>query len=385
MKLIVGFVLLVLVTVTSIKAANNLIAVDHPVHFQPGIKGAVELTFQSQPSVYYQLEISSDLLEWDNEGYSVKGTGGQMTILASTRSLSAIFYRLRNNGDPANTAPLGPQGPVGPAGPPGLGLIERSISFNTTAALGEVLFVLNNSTVAHPPLPVEGGTYRVIVRNGTAAMPDGTTYSVPGTQIDWVWLGGIWQKHVNLLNDGSNISNSNEFLQNVGGLNYYGSTNISAWGDSLTAGAGGTPYPVYLRAILGRPIFNGGVGGETSTQIRTRMLPVVSRHEDFTIIWVGRNNFNDGVTVQSDVSSMVSALGHERYLVLSVLNASAEGSGSPNWARILALNSNLENIYGATHYRDIRTWLVNSALAVVGVTPTSQDLTDVANDVIPAS
>lgn len=99
------------------------IEVGIPVQFQPGIKGAVELTFQSAVDVYYQLEASEDLTEWDNEGYSVKGTGGQLTLLASTRNLPSLYYRLRNDGDPANTAPVGPQGetgPPGPQGPPGI-------------------------------------------------------------------------------------------------------------------------------------------------------------------------------------------------------------------------------------------------------------------------
>jgi len=95
------------------------IEVGETVQFQPGIRGAVELTFESEIGIYYQLEISDDLSDWENEGYSVKGTGGQITILASTRNLASVFYRLRNDGNPDNTAPIGPQGPPGPQGDPG--------------------------------------------------------------------------------------------------------------------------------------------------------------------------------------------------------------------------------------------------------------------------
>ncbi len=88
------------------------IQVGVPLPFQPGIKGAVELTFQSEVIKYYQLEVSDDLAEWDNDGYSIKGTGGQMTLLASTRNLQNIFYRLRDDGDPANLAPSVPPGTI---------------------------------------------------------------------------------------------------------------------------------------------------------------------------------------------------------------------------------------------------------------------------------
>lgn len=100
-----------------IKAAP--IEVGDPVQFQPGIVGAVELTFQTAIDVYYQVQISEDLTDWDNEGYSVKGTGGQVTVMASTRNLASLFYRLRDDGNPNNTAPVGPQGPQGDPGPQG--------------------------------------------------------------------------------------------------------------------------------------------------------------------------------------------------------------------------------------------------------------------------
>ncbi len=46
---------------------------------------------------------------------------------------------------------------------------------------------------------------------------------------------------------------------------------IAAWGDSLTAGSGGIPYPTELERLLpGRTIFNGGAAGQNSTQIVAR-------------------------------------------------------------------------------------------------------------------
>lgn len=51
-----------------------------------------------------------------------------------------------------------------------------------------------------------------------------------------------------------------------------GSTDIVAHGDSLTEGAGGTPYPSQLAALIGRPVYNAGVGGERTLTIMQRML-----------------------------------------------------------------------------------------------------------------
>ncbi len=50
------------------------------------------------------------------------------------------------------------------------------------------------------------------------------------------------------------------------------SPNIACWGDSLTFGQGGTAYPTQLSALLGgaRAVFNGGRGGDSSTQIAFR-------------------------------------------------------------------------------------------------------------------
>jgi lysophospholipase L1-like esterase len=47
-------------------------------------------------------------------------------------------------------------------------------------------------------------------------------------------------------------------------------TQITAWGDSLTAGAGTTPYPSALATATGWTVANYGVGGDTSAGIAAR-------------------------------------------------------------------------------------------------------------------
>ena len=91
-------------------AKADPIEVGQVLGFTPGIRGAVELTFPSEVGKFYQVQISADMATWDNEGYSVKGTGGQVSILARTRNLPNAYYRLRDDGSPDNVAPTGPAG-----------------------------------------------------------------------------------------------------------------------------------------------------------------------------------------------------------------------------------------------------------------------------------
>ncbi|MDO6587693.1 SGNH/GDSL hydrolase family protein [Salipiger sp. 1_MG-2023] len=53
--------------------------------------------------------------------------------------------------------------------------------------------------------------------------------------------------------------------------NFYSGPGITCLGDSLTAGAGGTPYPITLASLTGRTVTNLGVGGETSNTIVGRV------------------------------------------------------------------------------------------------------------------
>jgi lysophospholipase L1-like esterase len=155
---------------------------------------------------------------------------------------------------------------------------------------------------------------------------------------------------------------------------------FAAWGDSLTAGTGGTPYPTTLQSLRGAAtVYNMGVGGETSTQIRTRMLADTSKLGLYTIIWAGRNNFTSPATVKADIAAMVAALGTSNYVVLSILNGNGEPSGSGNYTTLTTLNNDLATTYGS-HYVDVRAALVTAYDPAL-----SQDVIDHANDVPPTS
>lgn len=128
-------------------------------------------------------------------------------------------------------------------------------------------------------------------------------------------------------------------------------------------------------------IYNGGVSGETSTQIKTRMVAATGHFGEKTIIWAGRNNFSDPTTVKADIAAMVAQLTTPNYLVLSVLNGSAasEQLGGADYITITTLNNDLAAIYGA-NYWDVREYLVSQ------YDPNNaQDVIDHGNDTVPSS
>ena len=178
-------------------------------------------------------------------------------------------------------------------------------------------------------------------------------------------------------------------------LDYVGSTNldnwmaIQTWGDSLTDGSGGTTvtnrYPGALALYSGFYVADGGVSGETSTQIRTRQTAGSNTWYQPTIIWAGRNNYTDTNAVIADIAAMVTNLwscgNTNRYIVMSVLNGdySTEWVGTTNYQTITNLNGMLSSIYG-TQYFDIRSYLVSRYNPSL-----TNDVTDFGHDVPPAS
>lgn len=131
------------------------------------------------------------------------------------------------------------------------------------------------------------------------------------------------------------------------------------WGDSLTFGYGGTPYPEQLGALTGITTLNRGVNGETSTQIAARFLAEPALFGEHVVIWAGRNNFLEHEGVQSDIASMVSHLTTTDYLVLGIIPRHDEYLGSSGQNAITAINLDLAATYG-THFIDIQHILVNA-------------------------
>jgi len=74
---------------------------------------------------------------------------------------------------------------------------------------------------------------------------------------------------------------------------------IICFGDSLTAGTGasrGRDYPSQLSKMLGRPVINAGVPGDTTAGALARLQrDVLSRSPDVVLITLGGNDLKNGV------------------------------------------------------------------------------------------
>lgn len=157
---------------------------------------------------------------------------------------------------------------------------------------------------------------------------------------------------------------------------------IAAWGDSMTEGIAGATapvkaYPARLSIMSGVGVFNGGVGGQTSTQIRARFTADTTRWSYPTIFWVGANNVSDTTAIIADLDFMTSRM-RNKYVILTVCTSSAGGIGTTNYSLVTKLDSLLIARYGSKVI-DIRKYLVNSYDKNI-----SQDVIDFANDRIPA-
>jgi hypothetical protein len=158
----------------------------------------------------------------------------------------------------------------------------------------------------------------------------------------------------------------------------FGSYHINMVGNSIT-GSGRVPLRLMQLENYERYVHNGGIHGQTSTQIKNRFVLDTAKFGWNTIIWAGRNNYSAKSTVLADIAAMVAALGHNRYLIFSVTNSRSEPSGSTAYNQIADLNADLATIYGS-HFVDVRAFWV--AQYDPGL---PQDVTDHGNDVPPNS
>lgn len=224
-----------------------------------------------------------------------------------------------------------------------------------------------------------GANCRIEIGNGGAGPVNGTL-QLYGPQLQDV----AGQFNLNASEFvGVGLLSSPYYLAGVDGVrNFdYQPASIACWGDSLST----VTMPNQLRSQYDDSpvwVYDGGAGSETSTQIKTRLLAAsAARLASITVIWAGRNNFSAPTTVKADIAAMIAALGHTRYIVLSVLNGefAAEYSGQADYLTITALNRDLAALY-PNNYIDIRSLLVAQYDPAA-----AQDVTDFGRDIVPAS
>ena len=133
-----------------------------------------------------------------------------------------------------------------------------------------------------------------------------------------------------------------------------------------------------------RVVYNGGVGGETSTQIAARVLADRAGHNTWiSTFWLGANNVDQPAQIKADVAACVASLapGNDRFIVLPVFNEAipSELRGTTLYATIMQANSDLAATYGQ-RYLDMRAYLISQFNPA-----NAQDVLDVQNDVVPSS
>lgn len=226
------------------------------------------------------------------------------------------------------------------------------------------------------------GPIRIFAGSVAATSPD---YTAPGTytfefvaestslyaQPHWSFCGTISYFDARVV--------SPRFLDNLPTVPVVQS--IACWGDSMTDGFGQTPFTDLFPDSTFKDVYNGGVDGETSTQIKTRFDAAPSRHGDVSIFWVGRNNWADPVQIKADLAAMVADLWHDKYLMINMMAAAYEDEPfeGAKYNAILQFNIDLEAIYGG-HYVDLRNLIANS------YDPNNpQDVLDYARNLPPSS
>lgn len=146
---------------------------------------------------------------------------------------------------------------------------------------------------------------------------------------------------------------------------------------TLANDAGGTAY-TFTRATSGVAV---------TCPEKTPFITDHSRaaRRNAHIIWAGRNNPELASTfpVITQMANFQSPA-HKRVVVISVTNAPTEGRGTVKYEQITTINSQLAALLGEC-YIDLRRWLIDSGLAAVGVTPTTDDNTAIAADAVPPS
>jgi hypothetical protein len=156
------------------------------------------------------------------------------------------------------------------------------------------------------------------------------------------------------------------------------SGNIAVWANSMGTTGSSTPWPYWVAIRTGRPVYNGSVAGETSTEIKTRFDAATDKRGYYTIFDVARND-SSFVTTKSNLAAMIASLGHTRYLVIGVLCRQSTPTGNAQHTLDLALNADLLALYG-TRFYDPQSYLVG-----MWDPNAAQDVTDHSNDVFPSS
>lgn len=238
-----------------------------------------------------------------------------------------------------------------------------------------------------------GGAYpnRLITLSTTWQWYDGYSSQTvsgvtPGLRLDYPTnLGGtvdieVWHPVLYEVDSRLNMNIGSVYAQGNTTLwdNSYDANPITCWGDSMTINL----YPDVLVSLLNHGVRNFGVGGETSIQIMTRFNAGSQYYPETTILWMGHNNSNtagDVTQVKADIAAATAALGHNRFLVLTIADSRyIAGSAEYNYKK--QINDWILATYPNNSF-DARAFLV-SQYNNPRVIQTAQGITDHNNDIV---
>jgi hypothetical protein len=158
--------------------------------------------------------------------------------------------------------------------------------------------------------------------------------------------------------------------------------NIAAFGDSFTQLSYLTNpadhWTDLLAARLGRRVYNGGIGGQTSSQVTQRSIDDIDYTDRAHIFFCGTNGPDSGHTVLGDIQAAVAALpAGTKFLILPSFNSDTERAGSAGYINKMANNAAVAAAF-PNNYLDIRSMLI--ALSLPG--QPYQDSAAITNDVL---
>jgi lysophospholipase L1-like esterase len=155
------------------------------------------------------------------------------------------------------------------------------------------------------------------------------------------------------------------------------SPNIACWGDSLT-----DLYWSHVQTLYpDRQVFDGGVIGDSSTQIEVRAVADTAHRDWISVYWYGHNDFTKAA-VPGNIAASIAALNpnNKAFIVMSLLNWADNGErGTAVYDDIVNCNNILAAQY-PDNFIDIHAYLVSL------FNPNSpQDVQDHNNDLVPTS
>lgn len=144
------------------------------------------------------------------------------------------------------------------------------------------------------------------------------------------------------------------------------------WGDSLTVGFLGGSTNFSTNGL--HNAFDGGLSGDTAAQIKTRFITTYPSHRTFDwwnhVIWAGQNHTTEADLVNNVddiVSYITSTIGHDRFLVVSVINAGMtatdQGPAGARYLEKIGANATMAAAYG-NQFLDLHGQLVDYGVSI---------------------